>query len=219
MATRAPKNVKQSKPKSTKSRKSKATPPKESPKGVEEVEVAAPEVARKKVRLVRPKPKRKIRLVRRAEQEEAQDTQDLSSEDFVDEMADDFAQSEGVRNMARSVLDAVMPDLVKRIVAAGGEALSEESMRTLIEEAVLRKAGDGEGAEPLPESKGLRGEFQRVLSREIQKFLGGVDLSGEIQKILTSLTFEVRTEIRFVPNEDQVRPKIKNRVRVKRSKE
>ena len=48
---------------------------------------------------------------------------------------------------------------------------------------------------------------------EIRDFLAATDLSKELQKALTSLSFEIRTEIRFIPNEaGGVRPEVKAKV-------
>ena len=51
----------------------------------------------------------------------------------------------------------------------------------------------------------LRRETLRIISKEIRVFLENVDLGGELAKILTSVSFEVKTEIRFVPNDQSVR--------------
>lgn len=171
----------------------------------DEPEEDASEGGSRRVRLLRRKPKKKVRLRRRAAEAEADPGQEPElEEEGAQEWAD--TDEEGTRRLVRNVVDAIVPDLVKRVVAAGGEALSEESIKRIVSEASLPRAS----------VSGLRGEFQRVLSREIRGFLDTVDISGELQKILTSMTFEIRTEVRFVPNEDKVKPKIKNRVRVRR---
>lgn len=52
----------------------------------------------------------------------------------------------------------------------------------------------------------------RVVAREVRDFLEATDLSQELQRALTSLSFEVRTEIRFVPNESGgVRPSVRSK--------
>src|SRR5690606_13420039 len=40
-----------------------------------------------------------------------------------------------------------------------------------------------------------------AVAREVREFLQGTDLAHELQRALTSLSFEIRTEIRFVPND------------------
>ena len=59
----------------------------------------------------------------------------------------------------------------------------------------------------------------RVMAREVREFLQNVNLSEEIAKMLTTLSFEVKTEIRFIPNAEKyggVEPDVKAAVRVKR---
>jgi len=43
--------------------------------------------------------------------------------------------------------------------------------------------------------------MMRVVGREVRDFLQATDLSKELQKALTSLSFEIKTEIRFIPND------------------
>jgi len=63
-------------------------------------------------------------------------------------------------------------------------------------------------------------EALRIIGSEVRQFLQTVNLSGELQKLLTSLSFEIKTEIRFIPNsESLVKPEIKNKVGVKRDRE
>ncbi len=40
-----------------------------------------------------------------------------------------------------------------------------------------------------------------VVAREVREFLERADLATELQRALTSLSFEIRTEIRFIPND------------------
>jgi hypothetical protein len=42
------------------------------------------------------------------------------------------------------------------------------------------------------------------VAKELRGFLESVNVSGELQKLLTSLSFEVKTEIRFIPNDEAV---------------
>ena len=62
-------------------------------------------------------------------------------------------------------------------------------------------------------------EAIRVVARETREFLQGVNLSKELAKMLTLLSVEVRTEFRFIPNDEslvKVKPNVRPRVRVKR---
>jgi hypothetical protein len=57
----------------------------------------------------------------------------------------------------------------------------------------------------------------RVVAGEVRDFLQATDLATELQKALTSLSFEIKTEIRFIPNESGgVKPNVKAEVDAKR---
>ncbi|NOY93304.1 MAG: hypothetical protein GXP55_19125, partial [Deltaproteobacteria bacterium] len=60
----------------------------------------------------------------------------------------------------------------------------------------------------------------RAVAREVRNFLEATDLSTELQKALTTLSFEVKTEIRFIPNDsgDGIRPDVKARIIPRRRK-
>jgi|GEM_PF-2283391 len=54
-------------------------------------------------------------------------------------------------------------------------------------------------------------EVVRITGVQIRKFLENLDIGGELQKVLTSVSFEVKTTVRFVPNdkEDGVKGAVK----------
>ena len=60
--------------------------------------------------------------------------------------------------------------------------------------------------------------IQQRERRERQAARGSKNAGAEIAKILTSVSFEVRTEIRFIPNDEKLKPEVRNRVRVGKSK-
>jgi hypothetical protein len=67
---------------------------------------------------------------------------------------------------------------------------------------------------------GLQEAVLKIIGNEIRKFLEHVDLGGELQKILTSTSFEIKTEIRFIPNDQAVvTPSIKAKIRAKHHKD
>jgi len=63
-----------------------------------------------------------------------------------------------------------------------------------------------------------RDEVVRIVGNQTRKFLEGIDVSGEVAKILTSLSFEIKTEIRFIPNDQKIKPDIKTSIRSKKVK-
>jgi len=59
-----------------------------------------------------------------------------------------------------------------------------------------------------------------VIARETREFLANLNVSEEIAKILTTLSFEIKTEIRFIPNSERfigAEPDVKASVRLKRT--
>ena len=61
-----------------------------------------------------------------------------------------------------------------------------------------------------------RDEVVRIVGTQTRKFLEGIDVGGEVAKILTSLSFEIKTEIRFIPNDQKIKPDIKTSIRPKK---
>jgi hypothetical protein len=93
------------------------------------------------------------------------------------------------------------------VATAVGKALQEAKLPREIAGAVLGQ---------LDETKN---DVVRIIAREVRDFLDATDLAGEITAALTSLSFEVRTEVRFIPNDagTGVRPHVRARTGVKRS--
>lgn len=108
-------------------------------------------------------------------------------------------------------LEGLIPDVVKRTMSH--LLASDEGLRALLSDKNIPKEVVGY---LLGQVDATRRGFLRIVSKEIRVFLENVDFGGEIAKILTTLSFEVRTEIRFIPNEERVVPSVKNTVRVKR---
>lgn len=128
---------------------------------------------------------------------------------------DDIPQEEA--NKILRGLEALVPDILKRTLVSGlgNLVMNEEGIRSLVAEKNLPKEAAGF---ILNQADATRREILRIVSREIRVFLENMDFGGEIAKILTTLSFEVRTEIRFVPNDEAVRPKVRNRVKIKRAR-
>jgi hypothetical protein len=119
----------------------------------------------------------------------------------------------------RQRVESWIPELVKRAVAAGVGAVftTEESIRRLTKEMPMPKEVAGYLVNTASSTKD---ELLRIVAREIREFLSSVNLSEEIAKMLTTLSFEIKTEIRFIPNDEKftgVEPDVKARVRLKRA--
>lgn len=112
-------------------------------------------------------------------------------------------------------LEGFVPDAVRRAVVTGVRSFlqTEEGLRSLLG-AIVPKEALNYVAQQLDSSKN---DVLRIVSRELREFLSHIDLGGEIQKILTSISFEITTQIRFIPNEKAVKPNVKAGVHVKRN--
>jgi len=120
--------------------------------------------------------------------------------------------------------DGLVGDVVRRAIHVGNEVVdsTEDQVRKILQEMpVAREVGD-RVAGRLDEYKG---EVFRIVKNEVHEFLERVDIGAELQKLLTSVSFEIVTEVRFIPNEKAaqggpaIKPEVKSGVRVKRADE
>jgi hypothetical protein len=119
---------------------------------------------------------------------------------------------------ARRGLERVIPDLVKRLLEIGLERLSEgpDSVRRAVGDLKLPREALNSVLSQLDEStSGL----YRVVAKEVRDFLGQKSVAEELVRVLTALSFEIRTEVRFIPNDARGRPSpdVRSKVSVRRS--
>ena len=96
-----------------------------------------------------------------------------------------------------------IPDIVRRTFSAGLGAVftTEEGIRKIASDLKLPKDVANYLIQQAASSKD---ELLRVVGKEMRGFLESVNISGELQKLLTSLSFEIKTEIRFIPNDEAI---------------
>lgn len=142
----------------------------------------------------------------------------MATDEPIDPPPPAAGDRDGLTESLRQRLETLVPDLVRRTVNAGMGAVfqTEDSLRRLSRELnVPNVAGYlGEAAE------GTKEKVLEVVAREVREFLSHVNLSDEIAKMLTTLSLEVKTEVRFIPNSERytgVEPDVKAAVRVKRT--
>jgi hypothetical protein len=116
-----------------------------------------------------------------------------------------------------SLLERALPEVIRRLVEAGYEKLSEgpESLRQLLGDLRLPKETLNL---ILPQLEETKHGLYRAVAREVREFLERTNLTEELAQALTRLSFEIKTEVRFVPNEaGRVgRPQIHSNVAVHR---
>jgi hypothetical protein len=122
----------------------------------------------------------------------------------------------------RRRLERLLPEIIKRIVEAGYEKISEgpENVREFVREMKLPKEALALILAQLDETKN---GLYRVVAKEIRDFLEQTNFSEELAKVLTMLSFEIKTEVRFIPNDERLgaapRPEVRSKVRIKRGSE
>ena len=138
----------------------------------------------------------------------------------TDTDTEERSRTDGMRldEALRQRLEGLIPEVVKRTFYAGLGAVftTEEGIRRLTNEFSLPK---DVAAYLVQQAQSTKNEFLRIVAEEVRKFLENMNINEELLRLLTSLSFEVKTEIRFVPNQQKlVRPKVKNRLKVRRQK-
>lgn len=115
----------------------------------------------------------------------------------------------------RQKIEGFVPDLLKRTFYAGLGAIftSEEGLRRIANEFSLPK---DVANYLITQAQGTKSELFRIVAGEVRGFLESLNLSEELQRLLTSLSFEIKTEVRFIPNAQKVKPSIKSSVAVRR---
>jgi hypothetical protein len=108
---------------------------------------------------------------------------------------------------------------VRKVIEAGYERISEgpENVRHLVSELKLPKETLGALFGTLDETKN---GLYRVVAREVRDFLEHSNLAEDIVRGLTALSFEIKTEVRFIPNEarpGKPTPDVRSKVSVKRA--
>jgi len=127
---------------------------------------------------------------------------------------------EGVR---RKRLERLFRDTIRRALERGIEAglgtlsKTDEALRGVVGDVKLPREVVGYVFTQIDDTKNA---LVRVVAREVREFLEATDLSAELRRALTALSFEIKTEIRFIPNDSGtgVKPDIKSSVVPKRRK-
>jgi hypothetical protein len=118
----------------------------------------------------------------------------------------------------RRRLEALIPEIVKKTFNAGMGAVfsTEEGIRKIAKDINIPDVA-GYLATTADTTKD---KVLEIVAREVREFLQTMNLGEEIAKLLTTLSFEVKTEIRFIPNSEKytgVEPDVKGSVRLKRA--
>jgi hypothetical protein len=125
----------------------------------------------------------------------------------------------------RRRLDSVIPELIKRAVEIGVEKAVEapDSLKEFVGGMKLPRELANYLLSQVEETK--NGLF-RVVAKEVRDFLEQTNLGSEMEKMLTTLQFEISTTIRFKPNDGAAaasdgeqklpKPEVRTEVQMKR---
>jgi hypothetical protein len=93
------------------------------------------------------------------------------------------------------------------VASAVGKALSEAKLPRELASAVFNQLDD------------TKNDVLRIIAGEFRDFLEATDIASELKAALTSLSFEIRTEIRFIPNDagEGVKADVRAKTRIKRA--
>ncbi|MBA2661799.1 MAG: hypothetical protein H0U74_05855 [Bradymonadaceae bacterium] len=135
----------------------------------------------------------------------------------ADHLFEDWPEDPEAESRFRKTVEGFVPDIFKRSLTAGIGSLfmSDDGLRSLVADKKLPKEAVGY---LIGQADATKREFMRIVSREIREFLENMDFGGELTKILTSISFEIRTEVRFIPNDAALKPNVRNRIKVKQTR-
>lgn len=125
-----------------------------------------------------------------------------------DEDPPDDHVKESAKERMRSRLESVIPEILKRAVEIGVEKARESpaDVKQFIQDLKVPKEVAHYLLQQIDDTK--NGLF-RVVAKEIRDFLEHTNFAGEVQKLLTTVQFEVNTTIRFTPNDGRDRGETK----------
>lgn len=165
----------------------------------------------------------------KAERDRAAPAADPRDDKLAERLADRIRQStppptlkedkeDKLTETIRQRLEHLVPELVKKTFSAGMGAVfsTEEGIRRIAREVSLPDVVGYVASS----ADGAKDKVFEVIARETRDFLSNLNLTEEIAKILTTLSFEIKTEIRFIPNSERfagAEPDVKASVRLKRN--
>jgi hypothetical protein len=122
---------------------------------------------------------------------EAVDNEKINEEDADPETVE---EEEPVTEESHSTkkISSYVGDLLSRVVSMGEGGIKKAADLKLPKEVILY------GKEQIGS---FRTDITRIFGTEIKTFLGSINIGKELVKMLTMLSFEVKMQIRLVPND------------------
>ena len=124
------------------------------------------------------------------------------------------------REGTRRLVERLLREGVRKAVEKGVEQITEtpENLRHFVQEMKLPREI---ASLLLSQAEDTKNGMYRAVAREIRDFLDHTNLAEEVVRALTTLSFEIKTEIRFIPNDQKaegeraVRPDVRTNVRIR----
>jgi len=111
-----------------------------------------------------------------------------------------------------SIFEKVMPDSVKRRIEAGMETmLKDKRLKNFVGELKLPKEIVNHILHQVDETKQ---SAVGIIGKEMRLFLEKTNLSEELAKLLTQISFQIKTEVKFVPNNDAIKSSDKLKMKI-----
>ncbi len=125
---------------------------------------------------------------------------------------DDNIDDDGSR--LRDRLESLLPNVIRRTVSTGvgAKQYTEDVIRGALQDVKLPREAVNHLIDVADNTKK---EVVRVAAREFREFLESAKFNEELAKILTQLSFEIKTEIRFIPNDQALKPMVTTQTRMK----
>jgi hypothetical protein len=117
---------------------------------------------------------------------------------------DDPLDSDRAEGDKKRLFERAIPEIIKRVVEraveSGASRLAEgpENLRNFVQDLKLPKEVLHYIYQQIDDTKN---GLYRVVAKEIRDVLEQTQFADELTKVLTKLSFEIKTEIRFIPNE------------------
>jgi len=137
-------------------------------------------------------------------------------EDKKDPIEIDEEDGQRIDDGLRQRIEGIVPEILRRTLDAGLGAVftTEEGVRKMANDFTLPKDA---ARYLIQQAHGTKDELFRIFAAELRRFLDSLNLNEELMRLLTSMTFEIKSEIRLRPTDgDQISPKAKHEVTVRR---
>ncbi len=131
--------------------------------------------------------------------------EDYTYDDYDDEV-------DGSR--LRERLESLLPNVIRKTMStgAGAKQKTEDVIKNALQDRMMPKEVVTYIVDLADNTKN---EVVRVAAREFRTFLDSAKFNQELAKVLTQLSFEIRTEIRFIPNDQALKPSVETSARLK----